>query len=62
MPIFEYKCPACGAKVERIVKRSEADEQRCEGDCHADEAEQRPLLEREQISATAAMPEQWKVR
>ena len=62
MPIFEYKGPACGAKVERIVKRSEADEQRCEGDCHADEAEQRPLLEREQISATAAMPEQWKVR
>lgn len=47
MPIFEYICPFCGKRDERILPRAEADTQIC-AYCHE-------MLNR-QISAPASFP------
>lgn len=61
MPIYNYRCPTCGATVERVVlNREHADQQRCDKQCAtAPETEDLPLLEREEISPTANMAHQW---
>lgn len=40
MPIYDYKCESCDKVIERLVNRSECDNQRC--DC-----EQKSILTRQ---------------
>ena len=30
MPIYEYKCPKCGAKFEKLISMSQRDNVKCE--------------------------------
>ncbi len=34
MPIFEFECTACGKREDRLIKRSEIDEQTCSCEDH----------------------------
>lgn len=66
MPAYDYTCPVCGHKEERIVRMEERDEQTCgrptldkngspwsDHDCPG-------KLERDEIALTARMSDQWK--
>jgi putative FmdB family regulatory protein len=43
MPLFEYKCPACGLADERLVRAPAPDCVRCSA-CGAEASRQVPLL------------------
>lgn len=59
---YEYECPACGWRGERICKIAERDDQRCEEAATAADAPQRQCdakLKREEISLNSKMGTQW---
>lgn len=67
MPMYTYRCPMCETQVTRIVRRSEADKQRCDA-----LVEHRPpneesiiiicdtKLVRPEVELTARTPEAWR--
>lgn len=63
--LYEYTCPRCGWKGERLCKIAERDSQLCEQQIAATLPGQEELgicnepLVREEISQTAALPNQW---
>lgn len=75
MPMYTYRCPACHAPATRIVRRSEADEQRCEALLEAEPKAGEPgpgidgastisicgtKLVRPEVELTARTPEAWR--
>lgn len=47
MPLYEYDCRRCGARVEVLVRHGQADPQSCGDDCVSDLAEgDGPLVRR----------------
>lgn len=62
MPVYTYRCPACGWTGDRIVKLAERDEQRCEASKEENAKSEHKCdgeLVREEIALNAKMGHRW---
>jgi len=63
--LYEYQCPSCGWKGERVTRIADRDNQTCDepvlrGPESVTHHECGEKLVREEFSLTARMPDQWK--